>query len=125
MPRPSPDAVIRGDGRAYMNHPFGDDAEDAPPRRWSRAEVEALAQAEPALSPWRVIAAQVLFGSAVAAVVWLLAGATAAFPNASVHVSAAELAFWTDDGNASRAPEWRAGNEVRAIREKQRPAAAK
>ena len=55
-----------------------DDAEDKPPRRWSRAEVEALRQAEPVLSPWRVIAAQVILGLVASAVVWLFAGATAA-----------------------------------------------
>jgi ATP synthase protein I len=77
LPRPSSDAVIRGDGRPHLHRPVHDDAEDALPRRWSRAEVEALRQAEPVLSPWRVIAAQVVLGLLVSAVVWLLAGATA------------------------------------------------
>jgi ATP synthase protein I len=44
-------------------------------RRWSRAEVQALI--EPSISPWRVVAVQLLAGLAVAAVVWLVTrGAT-------------------------------------------------
>jgi ATP synthase protein I len=78
LPRPFSDAVIRGDGRPHLLRPVDDDADDKPPRRWSRAEVEALRQAEPVLSPWRVIAAQVVLGLVASAVVWLLAGATAA-----------------------------------------------
>ncbi len=77
LPRPSSDAVIRGDGRAYL-HPSVDEDDDKPPRRWSRAEVEALRQAEPVLSPWSVIATQVVLGLVAAGVVWLLADATAA-----------------------------------------------
>ena len=78
LPRPSSDAVIRGDGRPHLHRPVHDDAEDPLPRRWSRAEVEALRQAEPVLSPWRVIAAQVVLGLVAGVVVWLLAGPTAA-----------------------------------------------
>jgi len=55
-----------------------DDADDKPPRRWSRVEVDALRRAEPVLSPWLVIAAQVALGLVASAVVWLLAGRTAA-----------------------------------------------
>ena len=81
LPRPSSDAVIRGDGRVHSNRPdrrVDDDADEKPPRRWSRAEVEALRQSEPVLSPWRVIAAQVVLGLVAGAVVWLLAGSAAA-----------------------------------------------
>ncbi len=78
LPRPSSDAVIRGDGRAHPDRPFLEDAYDSPPRRWSRAEVDALRRAEPVLSPWRVIAAQLVLGLLAGAVVWLVAGAAAA-----------------------------------------------
>ena len=78
LPRPSSDAVIRGDGRAYPDRLVDDDAYDKPARRWSRAEVEALRQAEPVLSPWRVIAAQALLGLVAAGAIWLLAGTAAA-----------------------------------------------
>jgi ATP synthase protein I len=40
--------------------------------------VEALRLAEPALSPWWVIAAQLVLGLVAAGVVWLLAGTTSA-----------------------------------------------
>jgi glyoxylase-like metal-dependent hydrolase (beta-lactamase superfamily II) len=35
----------------------------------------------------------------------LLAGGAPAFPNATVHVSATDLAFWTDEATAARAPD--------------------
>jgi ATP synthase protein I len=81
LPRPSSDAVIRGDGRVYSispDRPLNDDFDEKPPRRWSRAEVEALRAAEPVLSPWRVIAAQLVLGLVAAGVVWLMAGTIAA-----------------------------------------------
>jgi len=78
LPRPSSAAVLRGDGRAYPGNAFDEDADEKPPRRWSRAEVDALRQAEPVLSPWRVIAAQLVLGLLAAGVLWLLAGRAAA-----------------------------------------------
>jgi glyoxylase-like metal-dependent hydrolase (beta-lactamase superfamily II) len=36
----------------------------------------------------------------------MMAGSAAAFPNASVHVSATELEFWTDEAAGSRAPDF-------------------
>jgi ATP synthase protein I len=77
LPRPSSDAVIRGDGRAYADRAYQDDPEESPPRRWTRAEVDALRRAEPVLSPWRVIAAQLALGLVVAVAVWLVAGRAA------------------------------------------------
>ena len=118
LPRPSSDAVIRGDGRAPSDRPFLEDAEEQPPRRWSRAEVEALRLAEPVLSPWRVIAAQVFLGLVAGAVVWLLAdnasavsalygaavvalpgalmarGATSRISSVSPLISAASMLWW-------------------------------
>lgn len=44
----------------------------------TRDEAAALQAAQPALSPWRVIAAQVLFGIVAAGVAWLAAGPLAA-----------------------------------------------
>lgn len=48
------------------------------PRRWSREEAQALARREPSLSPWRVVASQVLLGVLCAGVAWWLAGTAAA-----------------------------------------------
>ena len=74
MPSPSSDAVIRGDGRgAFRGYGF-DDEPEPPVRRLSRAEAADLAARQPAISPWRVVAAQVLVGGAIAAVVYLATG---------------------------------------------------
>jgi ATP synthase protein I len=68
------DAVIRGDGiGAFRSHPF-DDEQEPPVRRLSRAEAADLAARQPALSPWRVVAAQVLVGLAIAAAVQIVTG---------------------------------------------------
>ncbi|MGZ5274360.1 MAG: ATP synthase subunit I [Caldimonas sp.] len=73
LPRPSSDAVIRGDGRSASR--LADDFDDEPPvRRLSRAEAEALRRREPALSPWHVVLAQVVVGVAVAALLRLVTG---------------------------------------------------
>ena len=74
LPRPSPDAVIRGDGRAaFANHDF-DDEREAPVRPLTRAEAADLVARQPVLSPWRVVAAQVLVGLAAAAAVQAYTG---------------------------------------------------
>ena len=74
LPRPSPDAVIRGDGRAiFANHDFEDERE-APVRPLTRAEAADLVARQPVLSPWRVVAAQVLMGAVVAALVQAYTG---------------------------------------------------
>ncbi len=48
------------------------------PRRWSREEAQALARREPSLSPWWVVAAQVVIGALCAGLAWVLAGQAAA-----------------------------------------------
>ncbi len=74
LPRPSPDAVIRGDGRAaFENHDF-DDEREAPVRPLTRAEADDLVARQPVLSPWRVVTAQVLVGLVVAALVQAYTG---------------------------------------------------
>ena len=74
LPRPSPDAVIRGDGRAaFANRDF-DDEREAPVRPLTRAEAADLVARQPVLSPWRVVAAQVLVGLVVAALAQAFAG---------------------------------------------------
>ncbi|MEO5881105.1 MAG: ATP synthase subunit I [Caldimonas sp.] len=72
LPRPSSDAVIRGDGPAAFRGNGFDDEHEAPVRRLSRVEVAELAAREPVLSPWRVVGAQVLVGLAIAAAVQVL-----------------------------------------------------
>ena len=74
LPRPSSDAVIRGDGHAAFRGNGFDDEEEAPVRRLSRFEVAELAAREPVLSPWRVVAAQVLVGLVIAAAVQAVTG---------------------------------------------------
>lgn len=74
MPRPSLDAVSRGDGRAPLARRFDDDAEEPATRPLTRAEAEAFQRAHPTLSPWRVVAAQVVIGVLVAAAAGIVAG---------------------------------------------------
>ena len=74
LPRPSFDAVTRGDGRALPASAFDDEAERPAFKRLSRAEAEAFRRANPPLSPWRVIAAQLVLGTVAAMVAWLVAG---------------------------------------------------
>ena len=78
MPRPSFDAVTRGDGRASSRPAFDDAAEQATFKPLSRAEAEAFRRKHPPLSPWRVIAAQLLIGAMAVIVAWLVGGAIGA-----------------------------------------------
>jgi ATP synthase protein I len=76
LPRPTTDAVSRGARWAA----FDDEAQGPVVKPLSREEVAALRQREPAVSPWRVVSAQVLVGAVVGAVAWAAsrsAGATA------------------------------------------------
>ena len=74
MPRHALDADFRGDGRASPWRSFDDDAEERPFHRLTRAEAEAFRRAHPPLSPWRVVAAQIVLGVVAAAVAALVAG---------------------------------------------------
>ncbi len=77
LPRPSLDAVIRGDGRATAQAAFDDRDDDADRpafKPMTRAEAEALRRDHPALSPWRVIAAQAALGAVAVMVAWLVGG---------------------------------------------------
>jgi ATP synthase protein I len=81
LPRPSLDAVIRGDGRATSPPAFDNYEGDAdqlayPPM--TRAEADAFRRDHPALSPWRVIAAQLALGVVAVVVGWLVGGTIAA-----------------------------------------------
>ncbi len=82
LPRPSFYAVSRGEGRSPAVRGFSDDDSDdndeRPFRRLSRAEAEALRQSEPALSPWRVIAAQIALGAVIGLIAWAVSGERAA-----------------------------------------------
>jgi ATP synthase protein I len=74
LPRPSSDAVIRGDGRGpFGGHDF-DDEDQAPVRRLSRAEAADLVARQPVVSPWRVVAAQIVVGLAASALVLAVTG---------------------------------------------------
>ena len=74
MPRPPLDAVNRGDGRAPVRGGFDDDADERSFKPLTHAEAEAFRREHPPLSPWRVVAAQVMLGLVAAGVAWLLAG---------------------------------------------------
>lgn len=74
LPSPFPDAVLRGEVAAPSRRNGFDDEQEPPVRRLSRLEVAELAAREPVLSPWRVVAAQVLAGVSIAAVVQAVTG---------------------------------------------------
>jgi ATP synthase protein I len=74
LPRPSLDAVSRGDERAPARRAFDDEAESASFTPLTRAEAELFRQQQPTLSPWRVIAAQLVLGVLAATVAGLVAG---------------------------------------------------
>ena len=81
LPRPSLDAVTRGDGRATAQPAFDDadrDADEAAFRPMTRAEAEAFRRDHPVLSPWRVIAAQAAIGAVAVAVAGLVGGRVSA-----------------------------------------------
>lgn len=87
MPRPAFDAVTRGGGRAPSGRGFDDAADERSFRPLTRAEAEALRRAHPPLSPWRVVAAQVVLGLVAAAIAGLVAdrlGAVSALYGAAV-----------------------------------------
>jgi ATP synthase protein I len=73
LPRPSSDAVFRGEGRGVSCAAFADE-EEAPVRRLSRDEAEALRRRQPVLSPWWVVLSQVVVGMLIAAAVGAVSG---------------------------------------------------
>ena len=74
LPRPSLDAVNRGDGRAPSRAAFEDDADQPAFVPMTRSEAEAFGRSHPALSPWRVIAAQAVLGAVAAGIGGLVGG---------------------------------------------------
>ncbi|MEP7302886.1 MAG: ATP synthase subunit I [Caldimonas sp.] len=74
LPRPSSDAVIRGDGRGPWRPGVDFDEEEALPTPLTRADVAALRLREPVLSPWRVVLAQVAVGAVAACLLGLASG---------------------------------------------------
>ena len=74
LPRPTFDAVSRGDDRASARRGFDDEVENASYTPLTRAEAERFRQQHPTLSPWRVIAAQVVLGVVAVVVAGLVAG---------------------------------------------------
>ena len=72
------DAVSGGDVRTPASHGFDDDADERPFHRLTPAEAEAFRLRNPQLSPWRVIAAQLVLGAVAVAVAWLVGGSIAA-----------------------------------------------
>jgi ATP synthase protein I len=99
VPRPSLDAVTRGDGRPTARAAFDDadrDADQAAFKPMTHAEAEAFRRDHPVLSPWRVIAAQAALGAVAVAVAGLVAGrigaASAAYGAAVVVVPGALMA---------------------------------
>ena len=81
LPRPSFDAVSRDEGRAPSARSFqdwGDDERDAPFRRLTRDDAEALRRSQPAVSPWHVLAAQIALGAVVGLIAWAAFGERAA-----------------------------------------------
>jgi ATP synthase protein I len=81
LPRPSSDAVSRGDGRSAFRGDFADEIEQ-PARPLTRAEAEALNRRQPALSPWWVVLSQVGVGALVATAIGLVSGSLLAAQSA-------------------------------------------
>ena len=90
LPRPSSDAVFRGDGRSALRNAFGDD-DEPPVRRLSREEAEALRRRQPVLSPWRVVLAQLGVGAAAAALIGLGGGSSTVVQSALYGAAAVVL----------------------------------
>jgi ATP synthase protein I len=81
VPRPSLDAVTRGEGRATARAAFDDDERDADRAAFkpmTRAEAEAFRRDHPVLSPWRVIGAQAALGAVAVAAAAIVGGRIAA-----------------------------------------------
>lgn len=53
---------------------WDDEADEPPPKPLTRDEAQALREANPSISPWRVIAVQAVCGSVVAVLAWLYTG---------------------------------------------------
>ena len=60
--------------RGAAKNGFDDEADDPPVKALTHDEAQALRASHPQLSPWRVIAAQVVVGGLVAVVAWWLSG---------------------------------------------------
>jgi ATP synthase protein I len=56
---------------------FEDEADDLPFKRLTRGEAAALAERDPPLSPWRVVAAQAALGALIALIAWAATGSRA------------------------------------------------
>jgi ATP synthase protein I len=78
VPRPSLDAVIRGDGRATTqtaaSRDADGDADQRPFKPMTRAEAEAFRRDHPVLSPWRVVAAQAALGAVAVVAAGIIGG---------------------------------------------------
>jgi ATP synthase protein I len=78
MPRLALDAVPRGDGRASASRGFDDDADERAVHTLTRSEADAFRRRNPPLSPWRVVAAQVVLGVVAAVLAGFIGGRVAA-----------------------------------------------
>jgi ATP synthase protein I len=68
------DIFARGAAKGAAYSGFDDDADDPPVKALTAEEAKAFRARSPQLSPWRVVAVQVLIGGVVAALAWLLTG---------------------------------------------------
>jgi ATP synthase protein I len=69
-----PGSVTETTVRGVLASGFDDEPEDPPVKALTRAEAQALRLSRPQLSPWRVIAAQVVVGGVLGGVAWLVWG---------------------------------------------------
>ncbi len=69
-----PEKLDHGAAKSVTYRSFDDDAQDPPVRALTAEEARALRAKNPSLSPWRVVAMQVVVGGVVAAFAWLLSG---------------------------------------------------
>lgn len=74
VPRPFSDAVPRGGTQTAWQRGFDDDLAEQRFKPLTREQAEAFRQLHPQLSPWRVVAAQLVVGFVAASVAALVAG---------------------------------------------------
>jgi ATP synthase protein I len=82
IPPPNAPAPLPGTPRPGRQDPWAeeDDGVAKPPfKALTREEAQVLAAQNPTISPWRVVAAQAVVGSIVAALAWLLMGESSYF----------------------------------------------
>lgn len=70
----APSSVTEMTSQGVLATGFDDESENPPVKALTRAEAQAFRLSRPQLSPWRVVAAQVVVGGVLGSVAWLVWG---------------------------------------------------